>query len=155
MSEPRLTTARRRLEADCRTALEAAQGREEIIAVVRRLGLERLADRLDELIELEAEEPDEAPMDIDSLRAATDFLLRDPRMPRPGIGVGYDGVVGFDWRLQPEGIVWLEFPPVGQVQYAIVAPSPAGPDEHVSLSGASERAALLEVIKPYLARGTR
>ena len=143
------------MEADCRAALEAAQGREEIIAVVRRLGLERIADRLDELIELEAEELDEEPMDIDSLRSAMEFLLCDPRMPRPGIGVGYDGVVGFDWRLQPEGIIWLEFPSMGQVQYVILPPAPASSDERVSLTGTSEYAALLEQIKPYLARGIR
>ena len=155
MSEPQLVAERQRLEADCRKALVAAQERAAIIAIVRRLGLDRIAERLDYLIELEAEEPDEPPMDIDSLRAAVEFLLRDPQMPRPGIGVGYDGEVGYDWRLQPEGIVWLVFPASGQVQYAIVAPDQTSPDKHTSVSGTLEQGALLEIIRPFLSRGTR
>ena len=155
MSESQLVAERQRLEADCRETLKTAQERVAIIAIVRRLGLDRIADRLDYLIELEAEEPDEPPMDIDSLRAAVEFLLRDPQMPRPGIGVGYEGEVGYDWRLQPEGIVWLVFPALGQVQYAIIAPDQASPDNHTRLSGTSDQEAMLEIIRPFLSRGTR
>ena len=118
-------------------------------------GLSAIADRLDYLIELEAEEPDEEPMDIHSLRAAVEFLLLDPRMPRPSIGVGYEGEVGYDWRLHPEGIVWLVFPASGQVQYAIIAPDQTSPHKRRSMSGTSDQEAMLEIIKPLLSRGTR
>ncbi len=152
MSEAQPTAEARQQAADCRAALKAVQTREEIVAVVRRFGLERVADRLDYLIELEAEVPDEEPMDIRSLRSAMKFLLRDPRMPRPGIGVGPDGMVGFDWRLQPTGLIALSFDSADLVNYAAIVPVPSGGDEHRRFSGASQRADAFDKIVPFLSQ---
>ena len=152
MSESQPTAEARQQAVDCRAALEAVQIREEIVAVVRRFGLEHVADRLDYLIELEAEAPDEEPMDIGSLRSAMKFLLRDPRMPRPGIGVGPDGMVGFDWRLQPTGIIALSFDSADSVNYAAIVPVPSGGEEHQRLSGASQRADAFDKIVPFLSQ---
>lgn len=152
MSESQPTAEARQQAADCRAALEAVQTRDEIIAVVRRFGLERVADRLDYLIELEAQEPDQQPMHIGSLRSAIEFLLRDPRMPRPGIGVGPDGMVGFDWRLQPTGIIALSFDSADLVNYAAIVPVPSGGEEHQRLSGASQRADAFDKIVPFLSQ---
>lgn len=137
---------------DPATALAAAATRTAIIEVVRRLKHEAVADRLDYLIELEVEEPDEEPMDIDSLRAAVRFLLRDPQMPRPGIGVGPDGMIGFDWRLRPKGIVALSFGVADLVEYAAIVPDPSDRDDYQRFSGALQSADVLNLIMPLLSQ---
>ncbi len=133
-------------------ALEAAQTREEIVAVVRQLGLDWIAARISYLIELPVEEADEVTMDIESLRSAIKFLLCDPGMPHPGIGVGPDGNVGFDWRLQPTGLIALSFRSTDLVNYAAIVPARADQEDHHRFSGSAGIEDTFERIAPVLSQ---
>ena len=147
-----MTTEPRQLAADCRVALEGAQTREEIVGVIRRLGLDRIAARINYLIELPLDEADEVAMDIESLRSAIEFLLFEPGMPHPGIGVGPDGNVGFDWRLQPTGIIALSFRSTDLISYAAIVPAGADDEDHHRFSGSAGVKDTFDRIAPVLAR---
>ena len=133
---------------DPATALAAAATRTAIIEVVRRLKHEAVADRLDYLIELEAEEPDEEPMDIDSLRAVAAFVLSEGELHDPDIGVGSDGVVGLSWRLPPDGMVYLRFKHSGVVRYAVVGPTENDADQRAHVAGVVPITEVMETIRP-------
>ena len=147
-----MTTEPRQLATVCRVALVSAQTREEIVAVVRQLGLDRIAARINYLIELPLEEADEVTMDIESLRSAIGFLLCDPGMPHPGIGVGPDGNVGFDWRLQPTGIIALSFQSTNLINYAAIVPARADQEDHHRFSGSAGIEDTFDRIAPILSQ---
>ena len=137
---------------DPATALAAAVTRAAIVEVVRRCEHEAIADRLAYLIELDAEVPDEVPMDIDSLRSVAAFVLSERELYDPGIGVGPDGMVGLSWRLPPNGMIYLRFKGRGPVRYGVVTPTANDGDRRPHASGAAPVAEVMELVRPYLNR---
>ncbi len=135
---------------DVVTALAAAATRAAIIEVVRRFEHEAIADRLDYLIGLEADEPDEAPMDIDSLRSMAEFVLSEGELYDPDIGVGPDGVVGLSWRLPPDGMAYLRFKDSNVVRYAVIAPTVNDGAERAHAAGTVATAEVMGAISPYV-----
>ena len=131
-------------------AIRSAASREEITDVVRRCGFSEIADRLDYLIELEAEEPDEEPMQIDSLRSVAEFVLGERDVYDPDIGVGADGVIGLSWRLSPNGMVYLRFREAGAARVALIAPTPNDGDDPAHISGAVSLSDVMTTIAPYV-----
>lgn len=135
---------------DPATALAAAVTRAAIVEVVRRFEHEAIADRLAYLIELEAEVPDEEPMDIDSLRSVAAFVLSERELYDPDIGVGPDGMIGLSWRLSPDGIVALDFPDPGQVHYAAIGPTPEDGSKRSRTAGTINPDDVMETLRPFL-----
>lgn len=96
-----------------------------IIKELRKSGLGEVADRLSYLQQLAADDPDERPMNVDSLRELAAFLLSERRLPHPQIGVSPDGLAQAEWRLpgvagdpQGGGILALEFLRPGLIRFA-------------------------------------
>ena len=118
-------------------------------------GHERIAKRLDILIEILADDDDKlAP---ESVEAFTDFVLTNrPQYPGPGIFGDDEGHVGIQWRipssrssndddLNSGGILYLEFVSPEQVSYF-------GDVEDISLEGEASLNEIMKVIEPFTER---
>ena len=108
--------------------LEGASSHAAIIAVVELAGRSGVADRLVYLRGLDADDPGEPPMDLESLRAFAAFLLREPGLPDPEVGVNAVGFVQVEWDLPAGGLVAMEFLRGGMIRFAAAAgPLELGP----------------------------
>ena len=115
--------------------IEAAGTHEQIIEALRECGLTAIAVRLTDLKILDHDDPEEEPMDLESLRGAAALLVEHPEWPKPGIGVGPDGLVGIEWGIAPTGLVAMLFNPSGLISFAASSgPRASGPDRS-SVSG--------------------
>lgn len=132
---------------DCLAAIEAAQDRDEVIATLRRAGLLEAVERLEFLIELEVEEPDEPPMSLTALRQLAHFLLLEGSVTQRRIAVGPNGEIGLDWRLPGGGYVALTFIADGDVVY--VADAPQAP-ELPRQRGTADLCRASNAIRPFL-----
>ena len=122
-----------------------------IIEELRKSGLNAVADRLSWLQQLAADDPDERPMDVDSLRELAAFLVSERRLPHPQIGVSPDGLAQAEWRLpgaagDPEGggILALEFLRSGLIRFA-------GMSAGLRVSGTLSKAKALQAVQPFIA----
>ena len=111
--------------------------------VLRSAGMDSVANRIAHLSRAAAEDPDDDPIDPESLRRLTQFLLEERRLPRPRIGVSPGGVMQIEWRIAGGGILALEFPPDGRTGFAGVSGS-----ERVS--GALRKDAAMRAVKPFI-----
>lgn len=108
--------------------LEGASSHAAIIAVVEFAGRSGVADRLVYLRALDADDPGEPPMDLESLRAFAEFLLRELGLPDPEVGVNPAGLVQVEWDLPAGGLVAMEFLRGGMIRFAAAAgPLELGP----------------------------
>ena len=67
------------------------------------------AERVTYLLSLDGDDPDEEPINIESLRWFAELLRRCSTLPDPRIGVKPNGLVQIEWLLDPPGIVALTF----------------------------------------------
>ena len=120
-----------------------------------REGHEKIANRLDLLIEILADDDDKlAP---ESVEAFTNFVLTNrPQYPGPGIFGDDDGYVGIQWRIPSSrspneddrnsgGILYLEFVSPEQVSYF-------GDAEDISLEGEASLNEIMKEIEPFTER---
>ena len=124
---------------------------EMIIEELRKSGLIAVADRLCCLQQLAVDDPDERPMDVDSLRELAAFLLSERRLPHPQIGVSPDGLAQAEWRLpgtagdlKGGGILALEFLHSGLIRFA-------GLSAGLKVNGTLSKADTLQAVKPFIA----
>ena len=96
----------------------------EIISTLRRRDMTKIADRLTSLHEHAIDDPDDAPMNIESARHLASFILSDHGLGNPLIGMNPDGILGATWRLDDRVVIDIEFPPVGKIRYAALGPRP-------------------------------
>ncbi|MCY3820237.1 MAG: hypothetical protein OXH52_12875 [Gammaproteobacteria bacterium] len=82
-----------------RSQLDGASTAQEIMAVLRAHGRERIADRIDYLQELAREDPDEQPIAPDSLWHMASFLLEQGRLPDPEVGVSPNALAQVEWTI--------------------------------------------------------
>ncbi len=122
--------------------IEAADTHEQIIEALRESGLTAIAVRLAYLKSLDYDDPEEQPMDLESLRGAASLLVEHPEWPKPGIGLGLDGLVGIEWDIAPTGLLAMLFKPSGLISFAATSgPRALGPDRpSVSGAGAADDA---------------
>ena len=122
--------------------IEAADTHERIIEALRECGLTAIAVRLAYLKSPDHDDPEEQPMDLESLRGAASLLVEHPEWPKPGIGVGPDGLVGIEWDIDPTGLLAMLFQPSGLISFAATSgPRALGPDRpSVSGTGAADDA---------------
>lgn len=90
---------------------------------LRSAGLISVANRIAYLARAAADNPHDDPIDPESLRRLTQFLIEERQLPRPRIGVSPGGVMQIEWRIADGGILALEFPPDGRVGFAGVSGS--------------------------------
>ena len=110
---------------------------------LRSAGMVSVANRIAHLSRAAAEDPDDDPIDPESLRRLTQFLIEERQLPRPRIGVSPGGVMQIEWRIEGGGIIALEFPPDGRIGFAGVSGS-----ERVS--GTLGKDAAMQAVKPFM-----
>ena len=106
-----------------RTKISTATSKEEIVAVIRIFGLVEMADRLRYLFELEAEEPEEPSIELESLRNMALFLMGKRQLQNPEIAASPNGLVLCEWQLPHHGILAIEFLPADTIRFAAVSGS--------------------------------
>ena len=150
--ESRLIIARTRISPRpaWRSEIQSASKREEIIAVFRLFGLNAIADRLGYLRSLSNDDPDEPPVEIESLRAMAFFLMSERQLPDPQIGVSSDGLAQIEWQLPAGGILAMVFLSSGLIRFAAVS-APAQPGvERPSVNGTLPKDGALAAVQPFI-----
>ena len=132
-----------------RPQITAANTHEEIIAVFRLFGLDAIADRLGYLHCLTDDDPDESPIELESLRAMAIFLMSERHLPDPQIGINPNGLMQIQWRVLSSGLLAIEFLSTEMVRFAGIS-EPARPGvERVSVNGTLPKDAALEAVQPF------
>lgn len=98
--------------------IKEAGSKEDVIALIRRFGLESTADRLAYLDKLAEDDPEEEHFGLESLRRFAAFVL-DRHLPPPKIGISPGGLVHAVWCVT-DGILSMDFLPSGKVRFAAV-----------------------------------
>lgn len=134
--------------------IENASTPEEIIDILRRFNLDAIADRLTDLRTLVEDDPEESPMELESLRSLATFLMseiRERQLPEPEIGVTPDGLVEIAWSLPPHnGILAMDFLISGQIQYtAISAPAQYGVERETA-SGTATKDEIMKNVQSFI-----
>ena len=106
-----------------RALITKATSKEEIVAVFRIFGLVEIADRLRYLFELDAEEPEEPSIELESLRNMALFLMGKRQLQNPEIAASPNGLVLCEWQLPHHGILAIEFLPSDTIRFAAVSGS--------------------------------
>ena len=101
--------------------LAEADTPEEIIDALRLQGLNAAADRVSYLRRVVAEDPDEPPIQIESLRRLAQFLVGERSLGTPRIGVSPDGLMQIEWLPENGGIIAMWFLANGNIQFSAIA----------------------------------
>ena len=160
----------------CHSFTKVAESEEEIVAAMRWYGLVAIADRLNRLKALIAEDPDEPDLVPESLRSFADFFMHEDRLPVPEVGVGPEGFLEAEWRIpakreapviapfvrwvrpderywgQGDGILAMKFLPSGSIQYAAVSGPVGRGKERLRSSGVYSKNSIMPAIQAFTSR---
>ena len=121
----------------------------------------KVADRLNDLIEMFAEDPEVDRLELKSVQSIADFFIKcNP--PHPAIVADYDGTLAVEWRLpltRPpderwqncDGILCMEFLPSGKIEYFGDARAVGG-EEALRIEGVASQKQIMKKIDPFLSR---
>lgn len=110
----------------------------------------RLAERLEELVEISEEEfPEQEPMSSRSLQDFIEFIRSVPDMAYPDIVLSYEGNVCAEWTQNRNKHFALEFLGDREVDFVIFAPDRKKRYKTNRVSGISTLDSLLENVHPY------
>lgn len=121
----------------------------------------KVADRLNSLIEMFAEDPEVDRLVPESVLSIADFFIRN-NPPHPAIVADYDGTLAVEWRLpltlapdenwqDCDGILCLEFLPSGEIEYFGGARA-VGDEKEMKLEGIASQKQIMKEIAPFLSR---
>ena len=121
----------------------------------------KVADRLNSLIEMFAEDPDVDRLLLESVQSVADFFTQN-NPPHPAIVADYDGTLAVEWRLpltlppderwqNCDGILCLEFKPSGEIEYFGDAKA-VGDAKELKMTGVSSQKLIMKEIDPFLRR---
>ena len=127
-----------------RPQITAASTHEEVIAVLRMFGLDSIADRL-----VYDDDPDEPPIDLESLRAMALFIMSERQLPLPRIAVSPDGMIQIEWRPEDSGIIAMNFLPSGLIRFAAISSTDACEGDRLRVSGTLPKDAAMEAVQPF------
>ena len=125
---------------------------EDIIVVLRLHGLDKAADRLYYLQLAAADDPDEASIELESLRQLARFLIVEQRLPHPRIAVSPDGLMQIEWHTEDSGIIAVKFLLDGKVQFAGVAGRIGQGIERERVSGTLQKDDMMRALHPFISR---
>ena len=130
--------------------IDPQSAHEAIIAVLRWWGRGAVADRLVYLRGLAREDPEESPIDLDSLRA----MARSPnpnerQLPDPRTSVTSDGFVHIEWRFPSNGILAMVFLPSGLIRFAAVSVPASKGIEQLTVNGSLPRDKALAAVRQF------
>lgn len=105
----------------------AAKTHEEVIKEIRHANLVEIADRVEYLRGLVADDSDGVDFDLKSLRHMASLFLSHSGLPTPQIVVDDAGCAHATWRIPDRGIIIMVFLPSGMVKYSgIFQPAESG-----------------------------
>ena len=160
----------------CHSFTKVAGSEEEIMAAMRGYGLAAIADRLNHLRALIADDPDEPDLVLESLRSFADFFMHEDRLPVPEVGAGPEGFLEAEWRIpaereapaiapsvrwvrpddrywgQGDGILAMKFLPSGSIQYAAVSGPVGRAKERLRSSGVYSKNSIMSAIQEFTSR---
>ena len=138
----------------CKTLITDAATCEEIVAAIRYGGWSAIADRLTYLRGLALEDPDEIPIQIESLRNFALFVAnrQQRQLPEPQIGVNPDGFACTEWRIANHGILAMDFLPSGQVRFAAILKFPESGNARWSVNGVLPPDHMMDAIRVFAGR---
>ena len=153
-----------------RTSIMEVTEEKEILDALRSHGLNEVAARLAQLIEMLDEDPDEPDLAIESLRSFAEFFIQEARLPVPEVGAGPEGFVEAEWRISTngegmvaseksywgrgDGILAIKFLPTGLVRFAATS-GPAGQGkERLRTSGILPTNSILPAVQTFVSRLT-
>jgi len=111
---------------------------------------ERLARRLDQLVETSREEyPYQAPLSPQSLRDFIDFLQSVPNPAYPNVVLTPNGNIRAEWRKTPRQHFGVEFLGDSNVRFVVFAQDPKHPERTTRVSGLTSADNLLSIVQPY------
>ena len=137
--------------------LRAANLPEQVDTVLREHDLGAVVDRLRYLRQLAADDPDEPPMQTDSLREMARFLLTERGLPHPQIAVSPDGLAHAEWVLPGEagatendGMLAMEFLGSGFTRFAAVSAKPThGDTDRRRVNGTLPTFEVVQAVQPF------
>ncbi len=138
--------------SSARETIAGASEPEAIIGALRQSGHTEIADRLIYLQQEVEDDPDELPIDLESLRSLALFLLEDDGwgLPDPWICVAPNGFIQIEWRFQPNGILAMVFPPSDSIQLVVLGASSSDEDERLNIRGTMPRGAALKMAQIFI-----
>jgi hypothetical protein len=111
---------------------------------------ERIAARLDYLLEISREEqPEQAPPAMASVEGFLAFLSKNPGLAYPTIVLTPDGNVRAQWRRSPSEHLAIEFLGENDVWFVIFAPDPTDPYKTIRTSGGATVGSVMSLAAPY------
>ncbi len=121
----------------------------EIAKALSIAGRRAIADRIEDLDEMTRDGgTDESPMVLASLRELALFLLSQPQLADPEIGISPGGLLLAEWASRDRGVLAMEFRPDGLVQFAAVAPR--GVDPRPRVHGKLPRGNALGAVRNFI-----
>ena len=130
----------------------AVRTHREIVAVPRLFGLDTIGSRLGYLRSLVDDDPDEGPIDIESLRAMALFIMSQRQLPDPRIGVTPGGLIQIEWQVLPKGILAMEFLPSGLIRFAAISAPVQRGENRLSVNGTLPTEETLRAVESFTAR---
>ena len=123
-------------------------------AIIRELEARRsaVAERVAYLLSLDGDDPDEAPIDIESLRSFAKLLKRNQKLPDPRIGVKPDGAIQIEWFLNPDGILAMTFLHNGLIRVYAAFDEPNSAPGCAPINDTLSAAEADAAIQPYVRR---
>ena len=140
----------------CKTLITDAATCEEIVAAIRYGGWNAIADRLTYLRSLVLDDPDEIPIQIESLRNLALFIAnrQQQQLPEPQIGINPDGFACTEWRIANHGILAMDFLPSGQIRFAAILKPPESGNARWSVNGVLPLDHMMDAIHVFTDRLT-
>ena len=124
----------------------------EIVAVLRLFGLDAIADRIGYLRSLADDDPEEEPIEIESLRAMALFIMGERQLPDPRIGATPGGLIQIEWQVPPNGILAMEFLPSGLIRFAAISAPVQSGENRLSVNGTLPTEETLRAVETFTAR---
>ena len=121
----------------------------EIIELLRELGRGSVADRLVYLEGLHDDDPDEPPIDFESLRTLASFFLSEQQMPDPEIGLSPRGLAMAQWRILPDGILTVEFLSDDWIRFAGISRAEQRFSQRRRIQGELEKDKAISVVRDF------
>lgn len=129
--------------------MAGATTQSEIIRLLRESGFKQIADRLTYLQQLPRNDPEEPSMRMDSMKALAGFLMTERSLPEPEIGISPGGLAQIEWRIPPDGILAMEFPPGNLIRFAAVSASTRQTGERLRVNGTLPKSGVLDAIRSF------
>jgi len=103
--------------------IESADEIEELVALFNILGLERTANRMIELIEIEQDlDDDESPIQFESAKQFASFIVKNRKLPEPLVAVCDDGCIQAEWHQADNRHLAIKFLNNGAARFSTVTP---------------------------------